>query len=105
MQRALPINYRGVRIDAGYRLDMLVEGSVVVELKSVAQLDRIHEAQLLSYLRLSGLSVGLLINFNVHRLKDGTRRLVNRYTGPRPASLSSAPSALSAVNPAAPPPE
>ena len=96
-QKALPVIYRGIRVDAGYRVDMLVEGVVLVELKSVGKLERIHEAQVLSYLRLSGLTVGLLINFNVERLRDGIRRLVNRYTGPRldqPHSVLSAPSAV-----------
>ena len=98
-QKALPVIYRGIRVDAGYRVDMLVEGVVLVELKSVGKLERIHEAQVLSYLRLSGLTVGLLINFNVERLRDGIRRLVNRYTGPRLDQPHSALSAPSAVKP------
>jgi GxxExxY protein len=73
-QVPLPILYDGVRLDAAYRLDLLVEGQVVVELKSVEQLLPIHEAQLMSYLKLSGLKVGLLINFNVVHLRDGIRR-------------------------------
>jgi len=76
-QRALPLTYKAVRIDCGYRIDLLVEGQVIVELKSVQALEPIHEAQMLSYLKLSGCHVGLLINFNVKRLKDGLRRLVN----------------------------
>jgi hypothetical protein len=67
-----------VRIDIGYRLDLLVEDAVVVELKAVDKLTPLHEAQLLSYLKLSGLEVGLLINFHVPRLKDGIKRMVNR---------------------------
>jgi GxxExxY protein len=73
-QKELPVVYRGVRIDCGYRIDLLVEGSVVVELKAVDQLLPIHEAQLLSYLKLSGCRVGLLMNFNVRELTQGIRR-------------------------------
>ena len=76
-QKALPVKYRGVNVDCGYRIDLLVEGKVVVELKAVERLEAIHHAQLLSYLKLSGCKVGLLINFNVKVLKDGIRRLVN----------------------------
>lgn len=76
-QKALPVRYRGVNVDCGYRIDLLVEGKVVVELKAVERLEAIHRAQLLSYLKLSGCKVGLLINFNVKVLKDGIRRLVN----------------------------
>lgn len=78
-QMELPIVYRDVRIDCGYRLDMLVEGQVVVEVKSVAKLLPIHEAQLLTYLKLSGHTVGLLLNFNVTRLVDGLKRMVHRF--------------------------
>ena len=76
-QKALPVKYRGVNVDCGYRIDLLVEGKVVIELKAVQRLEAIHQAQLLSYLKLSGCKVGLLINFNVKVLKDGIRRLVN----------------------------
>ena len=76
-QKALPVKYRGVNVDCGYRIDLLVEGKVVIELKAVERLEAIHQAQLLSYLKLSGCKVGLLINFNVKVLKDGIRRLVN----------------------------
>ena len=76
-QKALPVTYKDVRIDCGYRIDLLVEGQVIVELKAVQALDPIHEAQLLSYLKLSGCHVGLLINFNVKLLKAGLRRLVH----------------------------
>jgi GxxExxY protein len=72
----VPVEYRGVRLDCGYRIDLLVEGAVVVELKSVEGLLPVHEAQLITYLRLSGLRVGLLINFNVPVLKDGIVRRV-----------------------------
>ncbi len=76
-QVELPVVYENVKIDAGYRIDLLVEDEVVVELKSVEQLLPIHQAQLLSYLKLSGKQVGLLINFNVVHLKDGLKRMVN----------------------------
>ena len=75
-QVALPVIYETTRIDVGYRLDLLVDGCVVVELKSVSKLQPVHEAQLLSYLKLGHYPVGLLINFNVARLKDGIRRFV-----------------------------
>jgi GxxExxY protein len=77
-QKVLPVEYRGVRLDAGYRIDMMVEDFVVVELKVVDRLEPIHEAQLLSYLKLSGAPVGLLLNFNVTELRRGIRRLVNK---------------------------
>jgi GxxExxY protein len=76
-QKALPVNYRGVKVDCGYRIDLLVEDKVIVELKAVERLEPIHEAQLLSYLKLSGYRVGLLINFNVKVLKQDIKRLVN----------------------------
>lgn len=75
-QVTLPIVYDGVRIEAGLRLDLLVAGQVVVELKSVEAITPLHEAQLLSYLKLTGHRLGLLINFNVTRIKDGIRRRV-----------------------------
>jgi GxxExxY protein len=70
-RKALPVTYRGVHIGCGYRIDLLVEGEVIVELKAVAHLEPIHEARLLSYLKLSGRHVGLLINFNVAQLQTG----------------------------------
>jgi GxxExxY protein len=73
----LPVVYDGIKLDAGYRLDMLVEDAVIVELKAVEALAPIHQAQLLSYLKLSGKHVGLLINFHVVHLKDGIKRMVN----------------------------
>jgi len=76
-EKPLPVRYREVTLDCGYRLDLVVNHEVVVELKAVDRLGPIHDAQLLSYLRLSGLRLGLLINFNVPLLKDGIRRLVN----------------------------
>jgi GxxExxY protein len=77
-QVALPVVYEDVRLDAGYRIDLLVEDAVVVELKAVERLVPVHEAQLLSYLKLSGKKAGLLINFNVLHLKDGIKRVVNK---------------------------
>jgi GxxExxY protein len=74
---ALPVNYRGLLLETGYRLDLLVEDLVILELKSVERLEPIHQAQLLTYLRVSGRWLGLLLNFNTDRLKNGLRRLVN----------------------------
>ena len=71
-----PLEYRGIRLEAGYRLDILVAGKVVVEVKAMKAIAPIHEAQLLTYLRLGGWKVGLLMNFNVVVLKDGIRRRV-----------------------------
>ena len=76
-QLPLPVVYEGVRIEMGYRIDLLVDDAVIVELKAVVKLLPIHEAQLLSYLKLSGYRVGLLINFHVPHLKDGITRMVN----------------------------
>ncbi|MFO7540458.1 MAG: GxxExxY protein [Chloroflexota bacterium] len=75
-QKALPVLYKGVQLDAGYRIDLLVEGMVIVELKAIDKWQPIYEAQIISYLKLSGCKVGLLINFNVKLLKDGIRRLI-----------------------------
>jgi GxxExxY protein len=76
-QVGLPVVYEGEKLDCGYRIDLLVENLVIVEIKSVDAIHPIHEAQLLSYLRLSGKNVGLLINFHVVRLKDGITRMVD----------------------------
>jgi len=76
-QVELPVTYDAIRIDLGYRIDLLVEASVVVELKTVIKLLPVHEAQLLSYLKLGNFKAGLLINFHAARLKDGIRRMVN----------------------------
>jgi len=76
-QVALPVVYDGIRLEAGYRIDLLVEHSVIVELKAVDSMHPIHETQVISYLKLSGKKVGLLINFNVKLLKDGIKRLIN----------------------------
>jgi len=78
-QKPLPVVYRGVELDCGYRLDLLIEDAVIVEVKVVDSLAPIHKAQLLSYLKLSGYKVGLLINFNVKVLKDGIVRMVNNF--------------------------
>jgi GxxExxY protein len=75
-QVGLPVVYKETKLDCGYRLDIVVEGRIVVELKSVESLAPIHEAIILTYLRLSGHKVGLLINFNVAILKDGVRRFI-----------------------------
>jgi GxxExxY protein len=75
-EHPLPVDYKGVHLDCGYRLDLLVEGQIILELKSVEQLRPIHEAQLLTYLKLSGLKQGYLVNFNVTRLKDGLQSFV-----------------------------
>ncbi len=75
-QKALPVSYRGVQIDCGYRIDLLVENQIILELKAIEKIEPIHEAQLLSYLKLSGYKVGLLINFNVKLLRNGIRRFV-----------------------------
>ena len=76
-QVGLPLFYDGMKIDLGYRLDLLVEDAVIVELKAVNKITPVHEAQLLSYLKLSGKPLGLLINFNVILLKDGITRRMN----------------------------
>ena len=76
-QKELPVKYRNVTLDCGYRMDLLVEDKVVVEVKAIEPLHPVHKAQLLSYLRLWGHKVGLLINFNVTVLKTGIRRVVN----------------------------
>ena len=78
-QKSLPSIYRRIRLDVGYRIDLLVEGKVIIEITAIERMEPIHEAQLLSYLKLSGCEVGLLINFNVKALKNGIRRLVNKF--------------------------
>ncbi len=76
-QVQMPVEYQGVKIDVGYRLDLLVEEQVVVELKAVEKMSPIHEAQILTYLKLSGLKLGLLLNFNEAVLKNGIKRVAN----------------------------
>jgi GxxExxY protein len=90
-QKPLAVVYKGVKLDCGYRLDLVVEDSVIVEIKAVEQLAPIHDAQVMSYLRISGLRVGLLLNFHVRILKQGLKRIVNEFP-------DSALSAFSAVN-------
>lgn len=90
-QLPLPVVYKNVRLDCGYRIDLLVESEIVVEIKAIEALAAIHDAQLLSYLRLSNKRVGLLMNFHVRVLKDGLKRIVNEFP-------DSAISAYSAVN-------
>ena len=75
-QKSLPVVYKEVNLNAGYRLDLLVERKIIVELKAVDLLTPLHKAQLLSYLKLSGLNLGLLINFNVQVLKNGIQRVI-----------------------------
>jgi GxxExxY protein len=75
-QIELPLEYKGIRVDAGYRIDLIVERKVIIELKAVESLIPVHEAQLLTYLKLTGIRVGMLMNFNVPVLKDGIKRMV-----------------------------
>jgi len=75
-QVSLPLEYKGVRLDCGYRLDLVIAGSVVVEVKAVEQIAPVHEAQLLTYMKLARCRIGLLINFHVPLLKNGVRRLI-----------------------------
>ena len=77
-QKALPVTYKSVDLEVGYRLDLVVEDEVVVELKAVESLLPIHEAQLLSYMKLGEYRLGFLLNFNTRRMKDGIKRMVNR---------------------------
>lgn len=78
-QKSLPVLYKGQRLDCGYRLDIIVEDSIIIELKSCEKLEPIHTAQLLTYLKLTGLTLGLLLNFNVPVMKDGIVRVVNKF--------------------------
>lgn len=76
-QKAMPLIYDEVKLDVGYRLDLMIEGKIIIEIKSVDALNEVHLAQILTYLKLSGCKLGLLINFNVKYLKDGIKRVVN----------------------------
>jgi GxxExxY protein len=76
LQVALPVDYKQIRLDCGYRIDLFVDNSLIVEVKSIDQLLKIHEAQILTYMKLTKVRVGLLINFNVELLKKGVRRFV-----------------------------
>jgi GxxExxY protein len=75
-QKELPVRYKDVQIDCGFRMDILVEGAVIIEIKAVDGLAAVHEAQILTYMKLTGIKTGLLMNFNVKLLKDGLRRFV-----------------------------
>ena len=83
-QVPLPVLYKGVRLDCGYRIDLLVDDRIVVELKTVDKVLPVHEAQLVTYLKLYHRQIGLLMNFNVPVLKDGIKRMVNNYQPARP---------------------
>ncbi len=76
-QKPLAVQYKGIKLDCGYRLDVVVEDAIILELKSCEKIEPIHKAQLLTYLKLSGLNLGLLLNFNVTVMKDGLVRIVN----------------------------
>ncbi|MGR3219556.1 MAG: GxxExxY protein [Candidatus Anammoxibacter sp.] len=76
-QKALALSYKGIKLDCGYKLDIVVDGLVILELKAVDRIEPIHEAQLLTYLKLADLKLGILINFNVPVLKERIKRLVN----------------------------
>ena len=78
-QQPLPVVYRGVQVECGYRIDLLVNDLVILELKAVERLEKVHEAQLHTYLRLTDLNLGLLLNFNVVRLTDGIKRIVRGF--------------------------
>jgi len=76
VQSSQPVLYKGVQLDCGYRIDFLIENRLIVELKSVHKISEVHTAQLLTYLKLSGVKTGLLLNFNVSKLRDGLKRVV-----------------------------
>ncbi|HMU33651.1 MAG TPA: GxxExxY protein [Pyrinomonadaceae bacterium] len=78
-QKPLPVRYKGVNLDCGYKLDLLVENELILEIKAVSSLLPIHEAQVLSYLRMMDLRVGLLLNFHAAVLKNGLKRIVNKF--------------------------
>jgi len=74
LEHPMPVDYKGVLLDCGYRIDLLVDGRLILELKAVEENSVVHQAQLLTYMKLSGIKTGLLINFNVRRLVDGIKR-------------------------------
>ena len=78
-EKPLPLVYKGQKLDCGYQMDHVVENAIIVELKSCEKLGPIHKAQLLTYLKLSGLKLGLLLNFNVPLMRDGIIRVVNKF--------------------------
>lgn len=77
-QKAMPLMYEGVKLDCGYRIDLMVENKVVIELKSVETLSRLHASQVVTYLKLSNCKLGMLLNFNVEHMKDGIKRIAYR---------------------------
>jgi GxxExxY protein len=79
-QKPLSVDYKGKKLHCGYRLDIVVEKEVIIELKSCEKVEPIHKAQLLTYLKLSGLNLGLILNFNVSLMRDGIVRIVNEYS-------------------------
>jgi len=80
-QKPIPVIYKEIRLDCGYRMDFVVEKSVILELKSCDKIEDIHKAQLLTYLKLTELQIGLILNFNVPLMREGIIRLVNKFTG------------------------
>ncbi|MEA1947676.1 MAG: GxxExxY protein [Thermodesulfobacteriota bacterium] len=76
LQYPLPVEYKGIKLDCGYRIDLLVANSLIVELKNIENVLPIHQAQLLTYMKLSGIKIGLLMNFNVKYMKNGIKRMV-----------------------------
>ena len=76
LQQAMPVAYKGVMLDCGYRLDLVVEDQIILEIKSVQNINDVHKAQILTYMKLSGMGIGLLINFNVTKLVNGIKRFV-----------------------------
>jgi len=76
LQHPLPVNYNGIKLDCGYRVDLFVDNKIIVELKSVDKVLPIHQAQLLTYMKLAGVKIGLLMNFNVRFMREGIKRLV-----------------------------
>ena len=79
-QKPLSIDYKGKKLDCGYRLDIVVEKAIIIELKSCEKIEPIHKAQLLTYLKLSGLNLGLILNFNEPLMRDGIVRIVNEFS-------------------------
>jgi GxxExxY protein len=96
-QMHLPITYKGIKFESAYKMDLVVEDAIVIEIKAIEEMLPVHSAQLLTYLKSSNKRVGLLINFNVPILKNGLKRIVNHYAGPRPTPNVSAPSAFESL--------
>ena len=90
----LPINYKGIKFESAYKMDLVVEDAVIIEIKAIEEMLPVHAAQLLTYLKSANKRVGLLINFNVPILRNGLKRIVNHYAGPQPTTRVSASSAL-----------